>query len=161
MTRRCGRVFRPHPDDRKPRIPVRDAVRHTRPARLPAAVRTTIATGINDRAMRVATRNLDQSGAPRTPITKGYLERRGQITSEAYELVSFPNAPKTFANGITNAGTVVGNNIRRGAVTSARAFICQHGVYSIIDLHALCAESPRPGANERDDVVGFCSDTGG
>jgi hypothetical protein len=91
--------------------------------------------------MIVGTLNLDQSGAPRTPITKGYLKRRGQITSKAYELVSFPNAPKTFANGITNAGTVDGNyNTRRGDVTSAPAFIRQHGVYSIIDLHALCAE---------------------
>jgi hypothetical protein len=25
---------------------------------------------------------------------KGYLKRRGQITSEAYQLVSFPNAPR-------------------------------------------------------------------
>jgi len=103
--------------------------------------------------MIVGTLNLDQSGAPRTPITKGYLKCRGQITSEAYELVSFPNAPKTFANGITNAGTVVGNyNTRRGDVTSARAFIRQHGVTPSSTYTLSAPKSPRPGANERDDV---------
>jgi hypothetical protein len=112
--------------------------------------------------MIVGTLNLDQSGAPRTPITKGYLKRRGQITSKAYEFVSFPNAPKTFANGITNAGTVDGNyNTRRGDVTSAPRSSASM-VFTPSSTYTLSApKSPRPGANERDDLVGFCGDTGG
>jgi hypothetical protein len=133
------------------------------PLVFPSTVRATIAAGINDHGAIVGTLNLDQTGLPQNADHKGYLKDRGQVTSPAYELVSYPGAPETFANGINDAGTVVGNyHARRGDVTSARAFVRRHGAYSTIDLDSLGAtKSEAWGANEHDDVVGFYSDAAG
>jgi hypothetical protein len=133
------------------------------PLVFPATVRTTIAAGINDHGTIVGTLNLDQTGLPQNADHKGYVKRRDQVSVPAYQLVSYPGAPETFANGINDRGTVVGNyHARRGDVTSSRSFIRTRGAYSTVDLHRLCAaRSEAWGVNDRGDVVGFYTDAAG
>jgi hypothetical protein len=128
-----------------------------------APVRTTIAAGINDRGTIVGTLNVDPTGLPQNADHKGYLKRRGQVSTPAYELVSYPGAPETFGNGINDNGAVVGNyETRRGDVTSSRSFVRARGAYRTLDLHRLCAvRSEAWGISNRGDVVGFYSDATG
>jgi len=133
------------------------------PLVFPATVRTTIAAGINDHGTIAGTLNLDQTGLPQNADHKGYVKDRDQVSVPAYQLVSYPGAPETFANGINDAGTVVGNyHARRGDVTSSRSFVRTRGWYSTVDLHRLCAaRSEAWGVNDRGDVVGFYTDAAG
>lgn len=133
------------------------------PLVFPTTVRTTIAAGINDRGTIVGTLNVDPTGLPDNADHKGYVKRRHQVSTPAYELVSYPGAPETFGNGINDKGAVVGNyHTRRGDVTSSRSFIRARGAYRTLDLHRLCAErSEAWGISDRGDVVGFYTDAAG
>jgi uncharacterized membrane protein len=133
------------------------------PLVFPAPVRTTIAAGINDRGTIVGTLNVDPTGLPHNADHRGYLKRRHQVSTPAYELVSYPGAPETFGNGINDNGSVVGNyHTRRGDVTSSRSFVRTRGTYRTLALHRLCAgRSEAWGISDRGAVVGFFSDAAG
>ncbi len=133
------------------------------PLVFPAPVRTTIAAGINARGTIVGTLNVDPTGVPHNADHKGYLKHRQQVSTPAYELISYPGAPETFGNGINDNGSVVGNyHTRRGDVTSSRSFVRVRGVYRTVNLHRLCAErSEAWGISDRGAVVGFFTGAAG